>query len=227
MMNIEYFFTDTSDGNIAYHVNDKKDNVDINRKNLAKKYNFDFENLYSINQVHGNNIQIVDENSHKLIEDCDGLITNSKNLTLMVMVADCIPIVFMDKTKGVIAAVHAGRNSTFQKIASITAKKMINEFLCKPCDVEVIMGPSIQKCCYEVNEELRNIVENSFGKEFIKGNNIDLQGINKMLLNDIGILDISISNICTKCSNKPYFSYREDNKCGRFAGLVTIKREVM
>jgi len=223
MSKIEYFFTTKNDRNLAYHVQDKKQNVDKNRENIAIKYDFDLENLIYMNQVHGNNVQIVDENSSRLIENCDGLITNVQNLTLMVMVADCIPIIFMDKNKGVIAAVHAGRNSTFQKIASITAKKMIEEFSCELSDIEVVMGPSIQKCCYEVNDELKEIVYTSFGREFIKGNNIDLQGINKMLLNAIGVTNISISNTCTKCSNEPYFSYRVDKKCGRFVGLVTIK----
>ncbi|RXJ88355.1 multicopper polyphenol oxidase [Arcobacter sp. CECT 8983] len=223
MKKIDYFFTDKSDGNVAYHVEDKKENVDKNREKLAKKYNFVLKNLFYMNQVHGNSVQIVDENSPRLKDDCDGIITNNKNLTLMVMVADCIPIIFMDKNKGVIAAVHAGRNSTFQKIVSITANKMINIFSCKPSDIEVVMGPSIGKCCYEVNEELKKIVKTTFGEEFIKGNNIDLQGINTMLLNDIGIVNISSSNICTKCSNKPYFSYRVYKKCGRFAGIVTIK----
>ena len=223
MSKIEYFFTTKNDGNLAYHVQDKKQNVDTNREKIALKYDFDLENLIFMNQVHGNNVQIVDEYSSRLIDNCDGIITSSKSITLMVMVADCIPIIFIDRKKEVIAAVHAGRNSTFKKIASITAKKMIEEFSCEVSDIEVIMGPSIQKCCYEVNDELKEIVRISFGKEFIKGNKIDLQGINKMLLNAIGVTSISISNTCTKCTNEPYFSYRVDKKCGRFAGLVTIK----
>lgn len=214
MQKIEYFFTNKSDGDLR---------IENNKKALEKKYDIKFENLIYMNQVHKNSVQIVDANSPRFIENCDGLITNTRNLTLMVMVADCIPIIFMDKIKGVVAAVHAGRNSTFLKIASITAKKMIAEFSCEPLDIEVFMGPSIKKCCYEVNDELKNIVKTNFGEEFIKGENIDLQGINKMLLNDIGVENISIANICTKCSNEPYFSYRVDKKCGRFAGLVTIK----
>jgi len=198
-------FTTTQDGNLAYHVGDIKENVDKNRENLAIKLNFKNENLVYMNQVHGNNVQIVDEKSPKLIDNCDGLITNSKNLPLMVMVADCIPILFYDEIQGVIAAVHAGRNSTFLRIAEITAKKMIENFSCKVEDIKVIMGPSIQKCCYEVSDELLKIVKTSFGEEFCIDKNIDLQGINKMLLENLGIKNIEISNICTKCSNKPYF----------------------
>ncbi len=223
MNKILYNFTTIDDGNLVYHVNDIKTNVDNNRENLALKYNFDINKLVYMNQIHGSNIQIVRKNSPRLIDNCDGLITNEKDLTLMVMVADCIPILFFDRTKNVIAAVHAGRNSTFLKIAQITALKMINEFDCKPLDIEVILGPSIQKCCYEVSIELEKIVEESFGGEFKSNRFIDLQGINKMLLKKIGIRDITISNICTKCSKKPYFSYRKNKNCGRFAGLISIK----
>lgn len=224
MSKIIYNFTTNKDGNLAYHVNDIKQNVDKNRLIMAKKYDFDLNKLFYMNQVHGNNVVIVDENSPRLIDNCDGLITKEKNLTLMVMVADCIPILFMDKIKGVIAAVHAGRNSTFQKIAQVTALKMIEQLGCKAENIEVILGPSIQKCCYEVNTQMAQIVETSFGKEFTNGRLIDLQGINKKLLNNIGIKNISISKICTKCSEEEFFSYRIDKTCGRFAGIITIKQ---
>lgn len=222
MNNIFHTFTTTINGNLAYHVPDLKENVDKNRKELALKHNFDLKNLIYMNQVHGNNVEVVTNNSPNLIDNCDGIITKDKNLVLMVMVADCIPIIYMDKVQGVIAAVHAGRNSTFQKISLITAQKMINEFSCKVSNIEVILGPSIQKCCYEVSLELANIVKESFGKEFVDGRLIDLQGINKMLLQSQGITDIRIYNTCTKCSNEPYFSFRKDKYSGRFSGLVSI-----
>lgn len=222
MHNIFYTFTTKEDGNLAYHVPDKKENVDENRLKLSKKHDFDIENLIYMNQVHGNNVQIVDKNSKNLIDNCDGLITKDENLTLMVMVADCIPILFMDKIEGVIAAVHAGRNSTFLEISKVTAKKMIDELNCKCENIEVILGPSIQKCCYEVSQEMADIVKTSFGEEFVKNRNIDLQSINKKQLNQLGIYNITISNTCTKCSKEPFFSYRLDNKCGRFSALASF-----
>ena len=222
-MGVKYFFSDKTDGNLAYHVGDIKENVDKNRQKLALKYDYKNENLCYMNQIHSANVVVVDENSPKYIDNCDALITKTKNLPLMVMVADCIPILMFDEIKGVIAAIHAGRNSTFLKISEITSKKMIEDFSCKTENIKVIMGPSIQKCCYEVNDELKNIVEKSFGKEFVIGNNIDLQGINKKLLENLGIKNIEISSICTKCSNKPFFSYRKEKNTGRFAGVITFK----
>ncbi|MDN5113266.1 peptidoglycan editing factor PgeF [Aliarcobacter butzleri] len=222
-MGVKYFFSDKTDGNLAYHVGDIKENVDKNRQKLALKYDYKNEDLCYMNQIHSANVVVVDENSPKYIDNCDALITKTKNLPLMVMVADCIPILMFDEIKGVIAAIHAGRNSTFLKISEITSKKMIEDFSCKTENIKVIMGPSIQKCCYEVNDELKNIVEKSFGKEFVVGNNIDLQGINKKLLENLGIKNIEISSICTKCSNKPFFSYRKEKNTGRFAGVITFK----
>lgn len=222
MNNILEVFTDIHDGNLAYHVGDEKFNVDKNRKNLAKKYNYDYEKLVSMNQTHGNNVQIVDLSSKKIIDDCDGLITNIKDLPLMVMVADCIPILLHDEKKGVIAALHAGRNSTFLKIVEVAINKMKKNFNTNPLDIKATLGPSIQKCCYEVSIELAEIVKTSFGLEFVEGRYIDLQAINKAILKENGVVKIDDSMICTKCTSKVHYSYRKNPKTGRFAGIIKL-----
>ena len=56
-----------------------------------------------------------------------------------------------------------------------------------------------------------------------KTNTINLIYKQNSLLNSLGIKDVYISDVCTKCSNKPYFSYRDDNKCGRFAAVIELK----
>ena len=218
-----YTFSDGNDGNLAFHVEDNEINVIKNRKNLALKLGYNYEDLVYMNQIHSANIIVVDENSPKLVDNCDSIITRSKNLPLMVMVADCIPILMFDDKQEIIAAIHAGRNSTFLEISKKTAEIFIEKFSSNPEDIRVILGASIQKCCYEVSDELSKIVENSFGKEFVENNYIDLQGINKKQLNDLGIKNIEISNICTKCGDKSYFSYRKDKKTGRFAGIIILK----
>ena len=103
-----YTFTDENDGNLAFHVEDNEINVIKNRKNLALKLGYNYEDLVYMNQIHSSNIIVVDENSPKLVDNCDSIITRSKNLPLMVMVADCIPILMFDDKKGIIAAIHAG-----------------------------------------------------------------------------------------------------------------------
>jgi len=142
----------------------------------------------------------------------------------MVMVADCIPVLLYDESNKVIAVAHAGRNGTFLNITQRTVQKMITEFSCKEENIHIVLGPSIQKCCYEVSLEMENTVINKFGLEFTHNRYIDLQEINKKQLTDTGIRasNIVVSKICTKCSGENYYSYRLDNKCGRFAGVISL-----
>ncbi len=174
-------------------------------------------------QIHSNIVQVVQEKN--TLYKCDGLVTNKKNTPLMVMVADCIPILFYDEVKRVIGVAHAGRVGTFENIAKNTVVSMEENFNCNPKDIKVTLGPSIQKCCYEVSQEMATYTQDTFGKEFVENRNIDLQGINKKQLLAMGILEknITISSICTQCSNAPYFSYRKDNSCGRFAGIIMLR----
>lgn len=174
-------------------------------------------------QIHSNIVKTVTPDTN--VQTCDALITDKMDTPLMVMVADCIPILFYDHTKKVIGVAHAGRAGTFGNISGNTITKMTENYNCDPQDIEVVLGPSIEKCCYEVSEELALETATLFGSEYVNGRNIDLQGINKKQLLEVGVKigNITITQICTKCSDEPYFSYRKDKKCGRFAGVIMMK----
>jgi YfiH family protein len=218
---VNKLFTTMSDGNVAFHVTDDRNSVIKNRKALSLKYNFDINNLKYMDQVHSNEVSVVDEND---LYRCDGLVTNKLNTPLMVMVADCIPILFFDKNKGVIGVAHAGRNGTYLDISSNVICKMIKLYDCSAKNIEVELGPSIQKCCYEVSPELADIAKANFGEDVVNDRFVDLQLINKKQLLENGIMEekIRISPICTKCGEKDYFSYRKDKNCGRFAGIIWL-----
>lgn len=230
MMNNEKilaFISDKSDGNIAYHVNDTKENVDKNRMALATKYCYDNDELVYMEQIHSNNVKCVNKQSQKCQKECDALITNEKNLPLMVMVADCIPVLFFDPMKEVVAVAHAGRNGVYANIVGNVIEKMNIKYGSVAKDIEVYLGPSIQKCCYEVSQELANIAVNSFGEEFVNERFVDLQSICKKQLCQSGILEsnIKIQTYCTKCNTtQQYYSYRVDaNEAGRFAAVIMLK----
>ncbi|MGB5866898.1 MAG: peptidoglycan editing factor PgeF [Arcobacteraceae bacterium] len=218
-------FTTAEDKNLAYHVTQDFTSVNTARQNLAKKYNFDIDKLQYMNQVHSNIVKTISHTTNP--QTCDALITNEPNTPLLVMVADCIPILFYDEVLEVIGVAHAGRVGTFENISANTIKKMCVDYKCAIENIKVVLGPSIQKCCYEVSQEMVDFVKINFGIEFVNNKNIDLQGINKKQLLDLGIEEknIEISTVCTKCSNQPYFSYRNDNSCGRFAGLIMIEKK--
>jgi YfiH family protein len=210
-MAIHTIFTTIKDG-------DMRDNI----LSLAK-YNFTINNLIQMNQTHSKNIQIVDKNSPKIIDNCDGIITNCKNIPLMVKIADCIPIIVFEPTSKAIGAIHSGREGTFKYIPKEGVLKLCKSFDIDIKTIQVNFGASIQKCCHEVSQDILDFVKKEFGNQYIYNKNIDLVQIAKQQLLNIGVVEsnINISNICTKCDDN-YFSYRKDNNCGRFAGVIEI-----
>lgn len=211
--------------NLALHVGDDPLKVLQNRSLLAKEGEFFIDNLIFMEQTHGDNIQIIKDSSINHIKNCDAIITNVKNIPLMVMVADCIPILLYDSVKNVIAVVHAGRNGTFKEIAKKTVLKMVDEFGVDVSDVLVYLGASIHSCCYEIGSEIADIATKSYIIKRDKKLYLDLQSMNENQLLSVGISkeNIEISDICT-CCDKEYFSYRRDGVTGRFAGILWIKK---
>ena len=177
-----------------------------------------------MDQIHSNIIKIVQNDIHTYSQ-CDGLITNLPHTPLMVMVADCIPLLFFEPKKQVIGVAHAGRNGTYKNIAGNMVDMMIKHYQIDPKKLQIVLGPSIEQCCYEVSDELALIAKKSFGDDVVKNRNIDLQRINILQLIDKNVKkeNITYVNKCTKCNSNKYFSYRNDKECGRFCGIIEIK----
>ena len=196
------FFTDKSMGNLGLYSGDKVVALN-NRQRLMQE--FGIEKISWMKQIHSNVVKIATEEGEMM--DCDGLITDKKELALMVLTADCVGVLFWDERNQVVAVAHFGREGTFSKIVKKVVTKMENDFGTEPKYLQVSLGPSIQKCCYE-----------------FEGDFLDLPKMIKEQLLESGVAEnnIEISNICTKCNNN-YFSYRRNQKTGRFAGVIMIK----
>ncbi|WP_300365729.1 peptidoglycan editing factor PgeF [Hydrogenimonas sp.] len=231
-MTIRTLFTDRHGGeslppydtfNLAYHTGDLPEHVDRNRILLQRRIGS--EHIAWMDQVHGDRIRIVESVEETTPPSCDALVTDRPGIALAVMVADCIPILLHDPVRGVIAAVHAGRNGTFLKVASKTAEAMGERFGSAMEDIRVTMGPSIHACCYEVGEEIGAIVRKNFGDAYMNDRSLNLQELNREMLLQSGITrrHIEISDICT-CCNPNYFSYRRERTTGRSVGVVWIEK---
>ncbi len=207
--------------NLALHVGDEPKNVLENRTLLSQKHNFTLQNLIYMDQTHSSNIAIIKDSSINKIENCDALITDVKNIPLMVMVADCIPILVYDKKRDAIAVIHAGRDGTFNEIAKKTIIKMKDEFGSEADDILVHLGVSIHSCCYEVGKDIARLVDDKFKEKRDKSWYLDLQSMNVEQLKSVGVTNVEVSNSCS-CCNKEYFSYRRDGVTGRFAGVLKL-----
>ncbi|WP_353661531.1 peptidoglycan editing factor PgeF [Hydrogenimonas sp. SS33] len=205
--------------NLALHVGDDPDAVARNRQSLSSR--LDALPFVWMEQVHGDTVRIVKKRAPATLAACDAIVTDCPNLVLAVMVADCIPLLLYDEKRGVVAAVHAGRNGVFLDIAGKTVAKMAETFGCDPADIKARLGPSIHACCYEVGPEIARIARKNFPEAYVNGRYLDLPGMTAWQLERAGLSkkQIDRSPRCT-CCDGDYFSYRREGTTGRFAGLV-------
>ena len=218
--------------NLAFHVGDKEDDVTANHLHLAKQLHYDHTKLVHMKQVHSNLVLVVNpETDHfDAPPECDALVTDLPNIPLMVMVADCTPILFFDSVKKVIAVAHAGRMGALYNIVSETIKTMTERFHSDKKNIQVIIGPSIHSCCYEISEEVAQEVSDSGyhdaltlkeEKHYLDVNHIIHSQLKSLEIPQQNIEDL---NICNACHNLSFFSYRADKETtGRCAGVIMLK----
>jgi hypothetical protein len=228
--NITHTFTTQDSANLAFHVNDNPLHVDKRHEVLAKELKYNKETLVHMKQFHSDIVHIVQENdTFNNPPTCDALITNKINTPLMVMVADCSPILFFDEKNKVIAVAHAGRQGAFKNIIKNTLDSFIDNFNSKLDSLHVAIGASIGVCCYEVGSEINDeALKLGFDFAIEKKENTYYLNISKILkkqLLDCGIKkeNIEINSECTRCQSDKYFSYRANPQTGRFAGVIKLK----
>ena len=216
---VEAFFT-TRDLCICDKENDKNIEILNNRKIISEYLKIDKNKFIYPEQTHSANIDIAIETRHDY-PDCDALILTNKTQGIFLNFADCTPIILYDKVQNIGAIAHAGWRGTAQKIAPLTAQKLVKNFNSKIENIIALIGPTIGFCCYnvgqEVYEKLSETVSNFEGLFEIRNGEIfvDLKGINKRQLEEIGIEKIDVCPYCTVHNNDLFYSYRNENGTGK------------
>lgn len=188
---------------------------------IDNKYNFDEKD--SLDIIDSN---LVTNLFYKL-RDIDGLITNVKGAILATTFADCTPLFFYDPIQNVIANVHSGWVGTTKKIGAKAVDMIVNQMGCNPKNILCFIGPHIRKDHFLVNDDVKEIFENTFpdicknynvieetnlhnekGKQY----RIDTTLINKIMLKEKGILEENIfdCNLCTVCNKDMFHSRRAE-----------------
>ncbi len=181
------------------------------------------------------NIKIVDE-----LKDVDGIVTDKKDIVLLTTSADCISMLLYDPVKKAIGSIHSGWRGTLKGIIVKAIEKMVIEYQSNPKDIICCICPSIRQCCFEVDEDVKDLFYNKYKdlkniNEIIKLGDkkegkqkyyIDTVRINIELLKNIGLKEENIidSNICTMCHSKEFHSYRKEGKSfGVNGAIIAIK----
>ena len=188
-----------------------------NKKLVADGFEIPLEDLIIPEQTHSDNIGIV--TTPDKFNDTDALVTDKKDFVLALNFADCVPLIFYDEVKKVVAVAHAGWRGTAQKIAKKTVLKMKEEFNSDTKDIIALIGPAIGKCCYEVSSEVMQELVNTIPeseKELVYDKmsdekaKVDLKLINKFQILATGVSKIDLCEDCTSCKNELFFSYRKE-----------------
>lgn len=226
--------------NLGFHVGDSYQNVLKNRKILASTLGFTVSSFVTSEQVHLNNVAVVTEKERGLgstehesaIKGIDGMVTKTPEICLMVLQADCVPVLFYDPEQKVIGIAHAGWGGTITKVAENTISVMAKEYNSVSEDVIVGIGPSIGPCCYEVKLDVVEKVQKNLGNNeeiiTVRSNKyyLDLWKANKIQLLNSGVAEenINIAGVCTRCNNHIFFSARASkNNTGRFGAGIMIR----
>ena len=182
--------------------------------------------LASVKQVHGS--VIVPVTQVGFAGEGDGLITQTPGVMLGIKTADCLPILMVDMSQRVVAAIHAGWRGTAQGIAQKALTAMRKNFKTKPVDVIVAFGPAIGKCCFEVGPEVAQQFAdfNQEWRDAVGKCYLDLQAINAWQLQQSEVLpeNIVYNEFCTLCGGDRFWSYRKEGElAGRMWSVVKIE----
>ncbi|MEU1267450.1 peptidoglycan editing factor PgeF [Streptomyces sp. NPDC005799] len=211
--------------NLGGAVGDDPDAVRTNRELAAKSLGVDPARVVWMNQVHGNEVAVVDGPwAERPVPEVDAVVTARRGLALAVLTADCTPVLLADPVAGIVAAAHAGRPGMVAGVVPAALRAM-TELGADPARIVARTGPAVCGRCYEVPEAMRADVaavepaayaETSWGTPAV-----DVTAGVHAQLERLGVRDLERSPVCTRESGD-HFSYRRDRTTGRLAGYVWL-----
>ncbi|PKM90996.1 MAG: peptidoglycan editing factor PgeF [Firmicutes bacterium HGW-Firmicutes-12] len=227
--------------NLSVLTADNLEYVLENRRRLCQALGIDSHTLVGACQVHGDNIYLVKGSdrgagaltSKTAIADTDALITNEREIPLILFYADCVPVFFLDPVKKAVGLAHAGWKGTVAKIAAKTVQALGENYGSNPKDILVAIGPSIGPCHYQVDRPVIDEVKRAYPKEWeelLTTSDIDgyaqlnLWEANLRQICQTGVPqeNITVAGMCTYCCQENFFSHRR-GMAGRQAAIIMLK----
>ncbi len=235
--NIAIAFTDHSDGSWDERFVPEDEAIQ-NRKHGCARLGIEVNNLVFANQTHSNTIKVASQKdqclnylgSTKLFHESglDGLITDQAGIVLTILTADCLPVFFYDPIKSVVGLAHSGWKGTLAELPVAMVEVFKTTYGSAPADIEIRLGPSINKCCYRVDQtpdkRIDQFVER-YGPQVQNEGFLDLRFALRTQLKQCGVRPekIKLEAPCTGCTNDFFSSYREKKRHqGEQASLIWI-----
>ena len=218
--------------NLADHVGDDPEHVRCNRQILIRTLKLPSAPFW-LSQVHGTTVvELRDANFTYLstkLPAADAACTDRHGRVCAVLTADCLPVLFCDRSGHRVAAAHAGWRGLAAGILEATVKALA----CPAAELLVWLGPAIGSDAFEVGAEVREVfVEQdalagtafraSENKQGEKHYLADIYALARMRLQHLGVQSIYGGHWCTVTQPDFFYSYRRDGDCGRMASLIWL-----
>jgi YfiH family protein len=207
--------------NLAVHVDDAFGRVQSNRAALVDALGV--EGLAFGKQVHGKGVRLIKGLSAKTsrgLEDTDGLVTTTPGIGLVMMGADCLPVLLA--ADGVVGAAHVGRPGLAKGVLPAVVALMREQ---GADHISAVLGPGICGRCYEVPASMAGEVEKAAPGSRCQTRQgtpgVDLVAGSLVQLAREGVTATAL-HACTLEDPVRYFSYRRDGVTGRHAGVVWL-----
>lgn len=212
--------------NLGLHSGDDPASVARNRERLKSQLKLPAEPRW-LKQTHGINV------SDSAIEDqsCDfdAAWTDHAGDVLVVLTADCLPVVITGQATAEVAVAHAG----WRGLADGVLQASVARFSTPPEELVCWLGPAIGPMRFEVGEEVRErfqfvlpgeATDAAFKPGVREGKWLaDLYALAKIALNSMGVVQVLGGGMCTFEDSRQFHSYRRDGKrSGRMATLAWI-----
>lgn len=209
--------------NMASHVGDSAVHVVTNQHRVMARF-APAQPVY-LRQVHSNSVVVLDGAmdvaAGSLPGEADAVVTDHPGRLLTILVADCQPVMLYDPVRSVIANIHSGWRGSLADIIGRTVGVMETRFACHPADIHAGIGPSLGPCCAEfVN--FREEIPASLWSYRVSDCHFDFWALSRDQLLRAGLRaeNIELGEICTRCRDDLFFSYRAAHQTGRIAAII-------
>jgi YfiH family protein len=190
--------------------------------------------LTGLYQVHGNRCVIVDETSDLAARpEADALATRTPGILLGILTADCVPVLFADRTAGVVAAAHAGWKGAIAGVTDATLAAM-ESLGASRANIAAAIGPCIGRASYEVDDRFvaTFVTDDPANERFFAAGRpghamFDIAAYVAARLAAAGLSRIAIGGQDTYALPQDYFSYRRachkaENSYGRQLSVIGL-----
>jgi YfiH family protein len=178
-----------------------------------------------LKQVHG--ARVLDAETIENRPEADAAFARAPGTVCAILVADCLPVLFCDKTGSVVAAAHAGWRGLAAGVLHNTVAAMRHTGA-HPSDILAYIGPGIGPAAFEVGDDVRAAYVSrdaaAAAAAFTPQANgkwlADLPGLARRALEQCGVTAIYGGNLCTYSHPERFYSYRRDKDTGRMAAVI-------